>query len=154
MAMSSRAYFAELWDGLAEDRFLEPNVEEDWSLKDIIAHVASWESWMCKNLATAVSGDTPTIPQSDDDIDRMNAEFTAENGAKPLTQVMAEFAENETKIEAAITAVSAEALLENDYYDWRNGRALWVMVGANTFWHYREHTEFIALKLQSGRVAK
>jgi hypothetical protein len=146
MALSARAYFAELWEDLTEVQFLEPNVEEGWSLKDIIAHVVSWERWMCESLATAVSGEIPFIIQSDEDVDRMNAEFTTENGAKSVTQVLAEFAENEANIEAAITAVPEEAMLDKDYYEWRNGRPLSWLIGGNTFGHYREHVDPIVSK--------
>jgi hypothetical protein len=147
MALSSRVYFAELWADLTEAQFLEQHVEEDWSLKDIIAHVVSWERWMCQSLATAVSADgIPNNPQTDAEIDSMNAQFTAENNAKPLAQVLAEFAENEAKIEAAITAVPAAALLEKDYFAWRNGRSLsWLVVG-NTFGHYSDHIAPIVSK--------
>jgi hypothetical protein len=144
MALSSRIYFAKLWEGLTEAQFLEPPVEVGWSLKDIIAHVASWERWMCQGLQTAVSANNiPSNPQTDQEVDRMNAQFTAENYLKSLTQVMAEFAENEAKIEAAITAVPAAALIENDYYEWRNGRSLsWLVIG-NTFGHYNDHVASI-----------
>ncbi|MBE2221412.1 MAG: DinB family protein [Anaerolineae bacterium] len=146
MAMSSRVYFAELWAGLTEAQFLEPDVEEGWSLKDIIAHVVSWERWMCGSLATAVAGDTPFIIQSDEDVDRMNAEFTTANSAKSLAQVLAEWSENEGKLEAAITAVPATALFDNNYYDWRNGRPLSWMVVGNTFGHYQDHIDPIVSK--------
>ena len=147
MALSSRVYFEELWEGLTEAQFLEPNVEEGWSLKDIIAHVVSWESWMCASLATAVSTNSiPNNPQTDAEIDSMNAQFTTENEAKPLAQVLAEFAENEAKIEAAITAVPEAALLDKDYFEWRNGRSLsWLVVG-NTFGHYSDHVASIVSK--------
>ncbi len=133
--------------GLSEAQFLEPNVEEAWSLKDILAHVVSWESWMCENLATAVSTNSiPNNPQTEAEVDSMNAQFTAENEAKPLAQVLAEFAENEAKIEAAITAVPEEALLDKDYYEWRNGRPLSWLVAGNTFGHYSDHVEPIVSK--------
>jgi hypothetical protein len=146
MALSARVYFAELWEGLDEAQFLEPNVEEEWSLKDIIAHVVSWERWMCRNLETAVSGKPAPFPQSDEEVDRMNAEFTTENNAKSLAQVLTEFAETEAMIEAAITAVPEEALLDKDYYDWRGGRPLSWMVVGNTFGHYRDHVDPIVSK--------
>jgi hypothetical protein len=147
MALSARVYFAELWADLDEAQFLEPHVEEDWSLKDIIAHVVSWESWMCQNLETAVTGGIPPFqPQSDADIDQMNADFTKENEAKSLAQVLAAFADNEAKIEAAITAVPEAALLDKDYYDWRNGRPLSWMVVGNTFGHYQDHVVPIVSK--------
>jgi len=146
MALSARVYFAELWEGLDEAQFLEPNVEEGWSLKDIIAHVVSWESWMCANLETAVSGNPAPVPQNDNDVDGMNAEFTIENNTKSVAQVLAEFAGNEARVEAAITAVPEEALLDKDYYPWRNGRPLSWMVVGNTFGHYQDHIEPIVSK--------
>jgi hypothetical protein len=146
MALSARVYFAKLWANLSETQFLEPNVEEGWSLKDIIAHVISWERWMCASLQTAVSGATPVQPQSDEDVDHMNAAFTTENSTKSLAQVLAEWAENAGKIEAAITAVPEEALLDKDYYAWRNGRPLSWIVAGNTFGHYQDHIMLIVSK--------
>jgi hypothetical protein len=104
---------------------------------------------MCQGLQTAVStNNIPANPQTDEEVDHMNAQFTAENQAKSLTQVMAEFAGNEAKIAAAITAVPTAALLENDYYEWRNGRSLsWLVIG-NTFEHYSDHIAPIMAKFQ------
>ncbi len=126
-----------------------PGVEADWSVKDLVAHICSWEASMCRWLRMVARGETPDRPQSDADIERMNAEFTAVNAQKSLDTVLAEFDALEAQIVAAVTAVPADALFTPGYYPWRPPASpLWHMVGGNTFWHYEEHTAPIQAYLQ------
>ena len=143
-ALSGRHTFAALIHSLDAAQMVVPGVEADWSVKDIVAHICSWEASMCRWLDMVVRGETPDRPLSDADIDRMNAGFTAVNTPKSLDTVLAEFAALEAQIIAAVTAVPEDALFTPGYYAWRAPEnPLWYLVGGNTFWHYDEHTPSI-----------
>src|SRR5947209_19613982 len=51
------------WDALiarfSEERMLEPGIESDWSLKDVIAHVAMYENWTADQIEAALRGEEP-----------------------------------------------------------------------------------------------
>ena len=144
LVQQERKRFADLWRDLASAQMLQSGVEAEWSLKDIVAHVVSWERTMCGWLQTAVSGQTPeNLPTSDAIIDQMNADFTAENRHKSLATVLAEFQAGHGQIVDTIARVSEQDLFDPARFDWREERPLWHMVGGNTFWHYAEHADAI-----------
>ena len=43
-----------------------------------------------------------------------------------------------------IAAETPDAVLfDAEHFAWREGRPLWFMVAANTYWHYAEHREHL-----------
>ncbi len=42
--------FKEAYTGLPEEKLLEPGASGEWSVKDIIAHVSTWEGEALKYL--------------------------------------------------------------------------------------------------------
>src|SRR5689334_21937574 len=62
------------WDDLiarfSHDRLLEPGVEGEWSVKDVIAHVAAYEDWTAEQMENAHRGRTV----SEQDFQAMGAE--------------------------------------------------------------------------------
>lgn len=148
---TTRHTFTTLIHGIPVAHMETPGVEADWSIKDIVAHICAWEASLCRWLEMAARGETPDRPQSDADIERMNAEFTAVNAPKSLGTVLSEFDALEAQVVAAVTAVPEDALFTPGYYAWRQPESpLWHMVGGNTFWHYEEHTAPIQAYLQQG----
>ncbi len=132
------------------DRLTEMGVEGDWSVKDLMAHIAAWETQMVRWIETALRGDTPAdLALSDEQIDAMNTGFYVGSRDRPLGQVRAEFTASYLRALDLISTVSEDDLFDPDRFPWRQGRPLWYMVGGNTFWHYREHREAIAAWLQS-----
>lgn len=140
----SRHAFTALIKGINTAQMEIPGVEASWSVKDIVAHICSWEASMCRWLDMTMRGETPDRPLSDADIDQMNAAFTAVNAQKSLETVLAEFMALEAQIMTTITAVPENDLFDLGRFSWRSPESpLWYMVGGNTFWHYEEHTETI-----------
>lgn len=124
--------------------YLESGVEEDWSLKDIVAHVAGWENLMAEWLEAVMRDETPVgWPRTNEAVDGINARLYAEYQAKPLADVMVMAANAHKRAVAAVTAVPESNLFDADKYDWRDGLPLWGIVGGNMFWHYEEHMESI-----------
>ena len=121
----------------------QTGVENNWSIKDILAHIAAWERLMCRWLEAAMHGLTPDRPQTDSDIDRINARLYRANRDQPLAEVMAGFRAAYRRALEVIQSVPEEMLFDPHYFEWRGGSPLWHMVGGNTFWHYRDHRQTI-----------
>lgn len=51
--------FKESYAGLTDEQLLKPGVTEGWSVKDILAHVTSWEDETLKHLPTILQGTRP-----------------------------------------------------------------------------------------------
>jgi hypothetical protein len=143
MAKAERFYFANVLAQVDEARLEEPGVEADWSVKDIVHHVTTWEGLMAHWLAEAVRGIVPERPQSDNDIEQMNAGIFAAGQSRPPADVLAEFQAGEQTMITAVRAVPETDLLDPNRFAWRKGSPLWHLVGGNTFWHYPEHANAI-----------
>src|ERR1700738_4232795 len=51
--------FKDSYAGLSESDVLEPGVTKAWSVRDIIAHVTTWEKEAVKHLPAALEGRRP-----------------------------------------------------------------------------------------------
>lgn len=51
--------FTESYAGLTDEQLLEPGVTGDWSVRDIIAHVTTWEEEALKHLPCIIGGGRP-----------------------------------------------------------------------------------------------
>ena len=143
-----RTQFNALIAQIPQERMLEPGVDGDWAVKDILAHITSWERKMTDWLAQIAQGEEPTgWPQTNEEIDQLNAAFFAENAAKSLDTVLAEFEASFPQALAAAQAIPEEDLFDPERFSWRQGRPLAYMVGGNTRWHYTEHEPAIRVWL-------
>jgi hypothetical protein len=66
--------------GLSETELTRPGAAGNWSVKDVIAHVTTWEEEALKHLPTVISGRRPPRYASEGGIDAFNAR-TAERKA-------------------------------------------------------------------------
>jgi hypothetical protein len=81
--------FKESFSGLTEKQMLEPGVMEGWSVKDILAHVSTWEEEAIKYLPYALEGRKP--PRYKDmygGIDAFNDRMTQQNKDLSLPEVL------------------------------------------------------------------
>ncbi len=123
-------------------QMVQPGVVGLWSVKDILAHIAAWESLMVGWLEEILKGDIPEAlapGQSWDGLDQFNEQIYLENRPRPLDDVLAEFHASFRRAWDAVHAAPEEALLEADRYPWREGNPVWHIVAANMSWHYPEH---------------
>ena len=135
---------------LNPEQFLQSGVQGDWTVKDILAHVSAWERRMVRWMEEALAGAVPAQPQTDAEVDALNALSYAEDRDKTLEVVMAESVRSFDEAYQVTQAASAEDLEQPDRFPWREGAGLWRMVAANTWWHYREHGEVIRAWLDQG----
>jgi len=116
----------------------------EWTIKDTLAHLTSWEIKMRQWLEETLRGEIPSRPAysfTQEELDWMNAEIYAENKDKPLGTVRSAFEDSYLLSLKTVEAISEDDLLDPDRFAWREGNPLWHMVAANTFWHYQEHLE-------------
>jgi hypothetical protein len=80
--------FKESFADLTESRLTEPGVTSDWSVKDILAHVTTWEQEALKYLPLIVAGDHPPRYVRYGGIDAFNAKMTEEKRDLSLREVL------------------------------------------------------------------
>jgi hypothetical protein len=133
------------------DLMVTPGVIEDWTVKDILAHITVWEQRMVSWLGDTLRGQIPQMlppGMTWDDLDVWNEQTYQKHRHHPLGEVLADFAMSYPQALKAVQDVPEEDLIDPDRFEWREGQPLWVMVAANTFWHYKEHNESISVWLE------
>ncbi len=144
---NGRQRFEATLSQLDEDQMTTPSLESGWSVKDVLAHIQVWETRMVSWLEDVQRGEIPQMLPSGmtwDDLDQMNEAIYLEYRDKPLVEVLAEFRQSFPKALELVKSISEEDLINPDRFEWREGKPLWFIVAANTFWHYEEHEKAIS----------
>jgi len=131
--------------GVADERLTAGGAGEDWSVKDHLGHLASWQQYAADLLAGTT---TPRNVRTDAEMDRLNAEIAAGVRARSLAAVRADFQSSYAALRAQVERLGdAELELPPPYGpDW--DRKLWQHIAGNGFDHYREHLEAIEALLR------
>jgi hypothetical protein len=74
--------------GLTDAQLTEPGVIEDWTVKDIVAHVTTWEEEALKHLPLIMDGGRPPRYVTLGGIDAFNARMTEQKRRLPLAEVL------------------------------------------------------------------
>jgi hypothetical protein len=135
------AAFENMLAPLDEKEMNTSGVNGDWSIKDILAHLAAWQRYLVIRLQAAARNEEPAVHGlvDDEDTDKMNAHFYEENKSRPLAEVLADFHTTYRQVVEAVQALSNEDLFEPQRFSWMKGNALWELVPGNTYEHYQEH---------------
>jgi Mycothiol maleylpyruvate isomerase N-terminal domain len=74
--------------GLSDAPLVEPGVVDDWSVKDILAHVTTWEQEALRHLPQIIAGGTPPRYAAQGGIDAFNARATQAGRRLSLAEVL------------------------------------------------------------------
>src|SRR5690349_4989975 len=128
--------FNESYAGLADAELVEPGVTGAWSVRDILAHVTTWEEEALTHLPLIVKGGTPprySIRYGG--IDAFNARMTEAKRSLSLSEVRAQSTATHGRLVDFIQAAPERQLIG----DTRVRRRLRL----DTYGHYPLHAEAI-----------
>jgi tetratricopeptide (TPR) repeat protein len=109
---------------------------DHWSVKDVVAHVATWNERMAQTLEEIARGETPARIE---DIDRANAEIFAQHCGKSWAEVM-QFAEAAQRhLLAQVQLLDEDALGDAERFPWAAGRPLWRQIVGHAYMHPVAH---------------
>lgn len=135
---TERARFDAIIAPLSDSDLLAPGVVESWSIKDLMAHIAAWESIFLDWYETGKRGETPD--RSDlDDLDGLNRRLYEQHKDRGLDDVRALFADSYRRVRAACETMTEAELFDPGHFTWTGDRALVIFLRANTDEHYAEH---------------
>jgi|SRR5581483_3593051 len=154
---AARDAYAEMQTYLASltpEQRVAPLLDDGWSVKDSLAHIAAWENMTIGWLEASLRGEyvkrfTPEFIQPDDqaDAERMmndlNNHLFEQNRNRSWEQVLADFNESYQRILAVIARMSDDDIFNPQRFAWRKGSPAIDMIAANTYGHYAEHLEWI-----------
>lgn len=160
----SAARLEAAFTSLSEEQLLRPNTVGQWSLKDVLAHIA-WE-WLAGQLEAYLEGREPTAmecfghehaPGPDDDMstnDGRNAWAYSLDKDLSLSDVLERYWRYRRRIDAVIERLPEEdfersfAIVALGYVshvrparEGETGSPLWLWLKGNTWEHYEDHIE-------------
>ena len=90
---------AAAYAGLTEAQLAEPGVNEDWSAKDLLAHVTTWEGEALKYLPLILAGGTPPRYAAQyGGLDAFNAQITAQKRGLTTAEVLEQLDETHRRL--------------------------------------------------------
>jgi hypothetical protein len=136
------AAFTGSYEGLAETDLLRPGVIGNWSVRDIIVHVTTWEEEALKHLPAVLSGRRPPrYSVTYGGIDAFNALMTARKKDLTLPEVLRQQSAVHRRVVALIERTPEKELASGTRF--RNRLRL------DTYGHYAGHTAAILRWRQS-----
>jgi hypothetical protein len=128
--------FKDSYAGLSELDVLEPGVTKVWSVRDIIAHVTTWEEEALKHLPAVLEGRRPPrYSVAYGGIDAFNALMTTKKAGLSLAEVYRQQDEVHRQIIDAVVRTPDAQLARETRYRRR--------LRLDTYAHYPKHTEAI-----------
>ena len=125
----------ESYAGLPDAMLLEPGIAGDWSLKDVLAHVHTWEEEALEHLPVIVRGGTPARYAATGGIDAFNARMAERNRDLPLAEVRRRLDESHRRLVELVRTVPEDQLAGDTRFRRR--------LRLDTYGHYRLHADAI-----------
>ena len=136
---AERGAFADLLETVDAELVTAPGVVDDWSVRDLVVHLAFWCEHATEAIALAVAGRGAEFAYSNADTDRMNADLLTESRrTSPAAAVDREARAYESFSAAVATLDSALLGLRLG-----NGDTVEAVIRYDGPDHYREHTEHL-----------
>lgn len=130
------AAFRESYAGLTDAQLLEPGVTGAWSVRDIIAHVTTWEEEALKHLPLIIAGGRPPrYSTAYGGIDAFNAQTTEQKRGLSLSEVRGQQEDVHRRLVAFIRSAPDDQFTQES----RARRRLRL----DTYGHYPLHAEAI-----------
>ncbi len=123
--------------GLDDACCLQAGVVGQWSLRDLLVHITSWEEEALKAIPIILEGRRlPRYSQLYGGIDAFNAQVQTDREALTLTQVRAETKIVHQRLLSCLESLTEEALT--------SGGRLARRLKQDTYAHYSEHATHVA----------
>ena len=121
----------------------DPLLDNEWSFKDLMAHIGFWERRAHQLLSALQRGEAPQ-PMQEATIDELNARIFLENQIHTLDEVLRDERQAYEDLVALIERSDDADLFDAHRFTWTNGRPFADWIEGNTFGHYEEHLEQLA----------
>jgi uncharacterized protein (TIGR03083 family) len=129
--------------GLTPEQMAAPGVMGEWSVKDILGHIAMWESRLVTILYSVERGVAPKMLRGQTEVDKVNAESYAEQRERPLDRVLADFHAVHGQLLMRLEKLTDRDLTDPRRFKWMEDDPLEKLVAGDTCEHYAEHRSMV-----------
>ncbi len=119
--------------GMSDEELLVPGVTGEWSARDILAHVAVWDTYARNALPGILETGRPAA--STEDTDTYNARMTEEKRGLSLEEVRTELEESHQRLLDYLRSLDPASIAGNTAFTER--------LAADTWDHYPDHAAAI-----------
>jgi hypothetical protein len=120
------------------DKAMADRVDDEWTRKDVLAHIEAWERRVVQLVERVRAGDAPT---DQTETDELNARFYAADRDRSLADVRAGERKAYDRMVAAIEDSTDEELFDGSHFAWTEGDPLADWFRGNGDEHVDEHLE-------------
>jgi hypothetical protein len=143
---SERANWEMLLSKIDASRMTQPGVAGEWSLKDVIAHIAVYEEWISVVLEELMHGEIKTLDSAEpEDVDVENARFFREHQHRSLPEVFEYSQKSFQHLLTVLQSLPEEELLGVSLsfksllpVYWPD-KPLWQVIAGDSYEHYHQH---------------
>ena len=125
----------ESYAGLPDTRLIEPCVTGNWSVKDILAHVTTWEAEALKYLPLIIAGGTPPKYVTYGGINAFNAQMAEQKHNLALSDVLEQLDETHRRLIELVERTPEDQFARETRFRRR--------LRLDTYSHYPEHARAI-----------
>jgi DinB family protein len=130
------AAFEESYAGLSDAQVMLPGATGDWSVRDILAHVSTWEEEALTHLPLILAGGTPPrYSVRYGGVDAFNARMTEQNARLSLAAVRRQLDETHRRLIDLIRTTPEDQLGRETRFRRR--------LRLDTYGHYPQHADAI-----------
>lgn len=128
-------------DGLTDAQMTRMPVAGEWTVKDLLAHIAVCQSLLVTNLYKVERGVPPSgVDLTPAQVDRQNAQFYQEQKGRLLERVLEDLYDVHLALVNRLDGFSDVLLSDPKKFKWMKGKPLSAFVAEDSIEHYREHT--------------
>jgi len=138
IALLESAYEEEqkLCVSLDKDEKSENGKLEQWSAKDIMAHIVYWKEYMVRNITATLRKESPGVRG---DVDTINKEVFEANKNKSWEDILTHLERVYKSSIECVRAVPHEKMIDSNTLPWQEGRPLWRIIAGNGYMHPVTH---------------
>lgn len=125
----------EAYAGLSDAQIMESGVMGNWSVKDILAHVTTWEGEALKYLPLILTGGRPPRYSQSGGINAFNAQMREQKRDLTLSKVLRQLDETHRQLIDYLQSVPEEQFTRETRFRHR--------LRLDTYSHYPEHVQAI-----------
>jgi hypothetical protein len=119
---------------------MEKALYENWSVKDLLAHLGFWERRAGAILKALQAGEAvPSLVEGGTTLDEVNARAFAANHFRALAEVRAEEEAAYQELLALTENAPENDLFDPQRFEWTKGQPFFDWIEGNSYGHYQEH---------------
>ncbi|MFL5726448.1 MAG: ClbS/DfsB family four-helix bundle protein [Chloroflexota bacterium] len=141
-----RAALASLPESALLDR-----IDDEWTRKDVVAHIGAWERRFVELLERLRRGEWP---EDAVETDQLNARFFENDRDRPVPDVLQRETADWDRFIEAIEGMTDDELFDPRHFGWTQGDPLVGWVTGNASEHIDEHLEQLTRPARSSRRAE